>query len=99
MDEPAFTGCVVAAHLIGVIEAEQTEKGKTVRNDRLVAVAGDAHDYRDVRTIGDINDNLLQELEHFFVSYNNAKGKEFKFLGTRGPKHARKLLDAALRRA
>ncbi len=29
MDEPAFTGCLVVARLLGVIEAEQTEKGKT----------------------------------------------------------------------
>src|SRR5438876_43986 len=39
MDEPAFPGCLVPARLIGVIEAEQTEKGKTERNDRLIAVA------------------------------------------------------------
>ena len=28
MDEPAFTGCLIEARLIGVIEATQTEKGK-----------------------------------------------------------------------
>ena len=99
MDQPAFAGCVVAARLIGVIEAEQKEKGKKrIRNDRLVAVAVDAHDYRDLRTIRDINDNLMQELEHFFVSYNEAKGKEFRFLRTQGPKHALKLLMAALQK-
>src|SRR4051812_19029265 len=27
MDEPAFPGCVVRCRLLGVIEAEQTEKG------------------------------------------------------------------------
>src|SRR4051794_10384933 len=33
MDEPAFCGCVIPSRLIGVIEAEQTEKdGKTTRN-------------------------------------------------------------------
>jgi inorganic pyrophosphatase len=97
MDQPAFTGCVVAARLIGVIEAEQKEKRqKRIRNDRLVAVAVDAHDYRDLRTIRDINDHLLQELQHFFVSYNEAKGREFKFLGIRGPKRAQKLLRAAM---
>jgi inorganic pyrophosphatase len=37
-DAPAFPGCVAPACLIGVLEAEQTEKGKTVNNDRLVAV-------------------------------------------------------------
>src|SRR5918912_4248095 len=32
MDDPAFPGCLVAARLIGVIQAEQTEKdGKTER--------------------------------------------------------------------
>ena len=40
MDEPAFPGCVVAARLVGVIEAEQTEKGgRPERNDRLIAVS------------------------------------------------------------
>jgi inorganic pyrophosphatase len=37
MDAAAFTGCIVASRLIGVIEAEQTENGKTFRNDRLIA--------------------------------------------------------------
>ena len=97
MDEPAFVGCVVASRLIGVIEAEQTEDGKTIRNDRLVAVAQNAHDYQDLRTLADLNENLLKELEHFFVSYNEMKGRKFVFLGTRGPRRARKLLDAAVR--
>ena len=35
MDEPTFTGCVVPSRLIGVMEAEQTEDGKTERNDRV----------------------------------------------------------------
>jgi hypothetical protein len=38
MDEPAFPGCVVTARLVGAIEAEQTENGNSIRNDRLVAV-------------------------------------------------------------
>src|SRR3954451_24377864 len=42
MDEPAFTGCLVATRLLGVIEAEQTEKGKTERNDRLIAVSANS---------------------------------------------------------
>jgi inorganic pyrophosphatase len=48
MDEPAFCGCVVPSRLIGVIVAEQTERdGETMRNDRLLAVAGQvAHQSR-----------------------------------------------------
>src|SRR5947207_11435270 len=39
MDAPVFPGCIVPSRLIGVIEAEQTEDGTTIRNDRLLAVA------------------------------------------------------------
>src|SRR5262247_3666073 len=35
--EPTFCGCLIYAKLLGIIEAEQTEEGKTVRNDRLIA--------------------------------------------------------------
>jgi len=93
MDEPAFVGCLVPSRLVGVIEAEQTERdGKTMRNDRLVAVAQDAHNYRDLKSLKDINENLLREICHFFVSYNEIRGKQFKELGRHGPGRAHKLL-------
>ena len=38
-DEPLFPLCLVQARLIGVIEAEQTQERKAIRNDRIVAVA------------------------------------------------------------
>jgi inorganic pyrophosphatase len=38
MDQPVFTGCLVKARLVGVIEGKQTEEGKSERNDRLLAV-------------------------------------------------------------
>src|SRR3954466_14517107 len=69
-DEPAFTGCLIPVRLIGVIEANQTEDGQTFRNDRLVAVAENAHNYRDLQSLKDMNENLLDELVHFFESYN-----------------------------
>ena len=95
MDEAAFPGCIVKARIIGVIEAEQHEDGKAIRNDRIIAVAKDAHDYADIRSVDDINRNLLKELEHFFISYNQTRGKSFRLLGTKGEKRARSLLEAA----
>jgi inorganic pyrophosphatase len=97
MDESAFPGCIVPARLIGVIEAKQIEHGKSERNDRLVAVAADAHDYQDLHTLRDVNANLLKELEHFFISYNEMRGKQFKLIGTRGPKHASKLIAKGIK--
>jgi inorganic pyrophosphatase len=98
MDEPAFPGCLVPARLIAVIEAEQTERdGETTRNDRLIAVAADSHTHRKVRTLADISDDLMDEIEHFFISYNQIKGKEFKPLGRFGPIKAAKLIEEGAR--
>jgi inorganic pyrophosphatase len=88
MDEPAFAGCLVPSRLIGVLEAEQTEDGQTERNDRLIAVAAGSRNHADIRTIDALSGNIVQEIEHFFVSYNEAKGKNFKILARRGPRRA-----------
>ncbi len=100
MDDPAFAGCLVPARLIGVLGAEQTENGKTEKNDRLIAVADNARDHKNVRTLADLNQNLVAEIEHFFVSYNAAKGKTFKPTGRGGPERAAALIEegAARRR-
>ena len=98
MDEPAFTGCLVRTRLVGVVEAEQTERyGETTRNDRLVGVAADARLHTRVRTLASLGPALLDEIEHFFVSYNQAKGKEFKPLGRFGPARARELVEEGMK--
>jgi len=98
MDEPAFTGCLVPAKLIGVIEADQTEDQKTMRNDRLVAVAADSRNHSHVRFLGDLNSNLLHEIERFFISYNETKGKRFEVLNRRGPERAHELVLAGMKK-
>ena len=97
LDEPAFVGCLAPARLIGVIEAEQTSQGKTQRNDRFLAVAVEAQLYRDVQAIDQVNSHLLDELEHFFRSYNELRGKQFKPLGRSGPKRAQQMIEENLR--
>lgn len=92
MDEPAFVGCLVSCRLLGVIEAKQTEKGKTMRNDRLLAVSADSHTHEKLKAVTHLDPILLDEIEHFFVSYNEVKGKKFKPLRRLGPAHANKLV-------
>lgn len=98
MDDPAFVGCLVPAKLIGVIEAEQTEGQRTTQNDRLIAVAADSRNHSHIRFLGDLNSNLIHEIERFFVSYNETKGKKFEILGRFGPDRAGALIDAAVRK-
>ncbi|HEY8562421.1 MAG TPA: inorganic diphosphatase [Pyrinomonadaceae bacterium] len=93
MDEPAFPGCLVPSRLIGVIEAEQTETdGETTRNDRLIAIAADSHTHSHVKSINDLNETLVAQIEHFFVSYNEIKGKRFKSLGIFAARKAKEIV-------
>lgn len=93
MDEPAFTGCWLEARLLGVIEAEQTEKGKTECNDRVIAVAAESHTHASLKSLLKLEPKLVDEIEHFFISYNQARGKEFKPIGRKGPAAATRLID------
>ncbi len=94
LDEPTAVGCVLTARLIGVIEAEQTEEdGTKCRNDRLIAVATHAHVYGEIKSLEQLNEKIVDEIEQFFISYNQMRGKKFKPLGRFGPKRARRLVD------
>jgi len=96
MDTSAFPGCLVPARLVGVIEGRQTEEGKKRRNDRLIAVATDSHNHRDIVTLRDLDESIITEIEHFFVAYHNLEGTPFKPIGRRGPKHAERLVEEAM---
>nr|WP_236657615.1 inorganic diphosphatase [Acidisarcina polymorpha] len=95
MDEPAFTGCLVPARLIGVIEGEQIDGKEKIRNDRLVAVAEMSHEYAHLRKLSQLPKRLLKELEEFFVNYHRLEGKEYRLLGCRGTSVAMNLINEA----
>lgn len=99
MDEPAFPGCAVPARLIGVMETEQTQNGKTTRNDRLIAVADTAHIYSPFRTVDDFPEQFRTELSEFFSNYHKLQKKESRTIGWKGPNKARKLIEQGKREA
>lgn len=95
MDEPAFPGCAVRTRLIGVIEGEQLDGKKKIRNDRLVAVAEANLMYANVKKLKDLPGKWVKELEVFFVNYHNLEGKEFRLLGCKGADVALRLIKDA----
>jgi inorganic pyrophosphatase len=97
MDQSAFPGCVVEARLVGVIEGEQSEHGKKERNDRLIAVSNTSHTHSDIKSVNDLNESLLREIENFFMNYHTNDGTKFKVLGRKGPDAAAKCLKRAAR--
>jgi len=98
MDAPAFPGCIVPSRLIGVLEAEQTEDGETTRNDRLLAVAANSAAHRSINQLEDLSQDLVAQIEHFFVSYNEMKGKRFAVKKRAGSKRALALITAAMKK-
>jgi inorganic pyrophosphatase len=99
MDEPAFPGIAVRARLIGIIEGEQLDGKKRIRNDRLVAVAEANHMYGNIKKLKDLPNKFLRELQDFFVNYHNLEGKKYKLLGCRGAEAAMTLIKKAQKAA
>ena len=93
MDEPAFAGCVLACRPIGIIEGEQRDGKKRIRNDRIVAVEDGNHSYAAIEHIDDLGKPFIRELEQFFVNYHELSGKRYTILDVRGPKEARRRIE------
>ena len=93
-DEPLFPLCLVQARLIGVIEADQTQEGKTFRNDRMVAVAASSRLYSNVSDVDDLPPTLMDEIEQFFINYNKMRGRVFKPTARRGAAEGVKLIKS-----
>lgn len=99
MDEPAFPGCLLTCRLIGVILGEQRDrkKKKRVRNDRIVAIEAENRSFEDIKTLDDLGEAFCDELADFFVNYHQLSDSDFEVLGQKGPKAARKLIEASRR--
>ena len=96
----AFAGCLVHVRLLGVIEATQGKPGeKAGRNDRFIGVAAKSRTNAALSSLRDVPDEIVKDVEHFFRSYNAAKGIEFKPFKRGGPEEARALIGKGIRKA
>lgn len=94
-DEPTFVGCLIHAKLLGVLEAEQTENGRTERNDRLIAVPVEVSSKKPAAgAMKRLAPTLARRIASFFVKYNELQGRRFKLLRSSGPTRAATLIRA-----
>lgn len=97
-DATTSPGLVLKCSLIGVLEVIQKENGKPkIRNDRLIAVPRDSHREKSARDAREIPKQIREEIEKFFVATDELEDKELSFLGWKGPKTGKKLVDEAAR--
>lgn len=92
-DEPTFSGCQVDCHVLGVIEAEQEQAGKTNRNDRLIAVAQQSILYSGLNQLSALNPLLLRQIEAFFINYQKVRDIEFRILARQGAERALEIVS------
>jgi inorganic pyrophosphatase len=97
MDAPAHVGCLIDVRIIGIIEAEQTQHGRTEKNSRLLGAAIHSYAHENLVNISDLSKTLLAQVEEFFVSYNKQRGKKFKITEIGGPKKALRYLQSGIK--
>ena len=87
-DGPLVMGAVVTVRLIGLLNAQQTEAGKTVRNDRLLGVIETNYNPAELRDIDELHPHHVDEIIHFFTAYNQMEGRRFEALAREGAEAA-----------
>jgi len=100
MEEASFPGCLIECRIVGILEAEQTGKGgKSIRNDRIVAIANAAILFKGITSIKELNENLVKQIEDFFIDYNKSEQRNFQPIKWSGSKKAWDLIEESLQTA
>jgi len=93
-EQPLFPGCLVHVRAIAVVKAEQTERSKWVRNDRIVVEALGKERPVQEKPL-EMEKRTVSQIAFFFSSYNSMFGKRFRVIGTGGPAKALELIRRA----
>lgn len=96
MDEPLRMGVMLDVRLLGALEAEEQEHGRTERNDRLIAAAVVSRLYEEMSTVDDLGQPFLENLIQFWTNKARLEGKAFHCLDIVGPEAAVKLVKTAM---
>src|SRR3954464_15325995 len=98
-DAATTPGLVLKCKIIGVLEVLQSEKGKkSLRNDRLIAVPRDSHRQHADKDVRDLPKPVRKEIEKFFVATDELEDKRLEFLGWKGPKDGKRLIDKSTKK-
>lgn len=91
-DAQTHPGVILKCTPVGILEVEQTSKGKKERNDRVFAVPDRSPLETDLKDVRNLPSRAHNELEQFFRATNALEDKQLEFLGWRGPARAIKTI-------
>jgi inorganic pyrophosphatase len=76
-----FPGCCMDCRVIGAIKVNQTERdGSTMRNDRYFVVPEVSQLFKEISSLVQLPDGIVNQLESFFKNYNEQAGKKFEVI-------------------
>ncbi|HZD16531.1 MAG TPA: inorganic diphosphatase [Actinomycetota bacterium] len=93
--EPTFPGCRISVRPIGLFRMTD-EKGP---DEKILCVPLRDPMWSHVRGLGDVNPNLLNEIEHFFAVYKDLEGHKVAIGGFDDRAEALRVIEEARARA
>lgn len=93
--EPTFPGCWIRATPVGVFHMSD-EKGS---DEKVILVPLKDPQWSEVRDLGDVNANLLNEIEHFFTVYKDLEAGETEVRGWGDKAEAVEIIHSCRERA
>ncbi len=92
MDEPTFTGCLIAARPIGVLGMIDSGEG----DEKILCVPVKDPRYAGVKDLSDIAQHRLDEIAEFFATYKRLEKKVTEITGWQGVEVAQRLVDQSI---
>ncbi len=91
--DPVFPGCVIRARVIGALE--MAGEGGTEPN--IFAVPDDDPRFDDIKTLEDMPEQNLREIENFFVAFKRLEGdEEAEVQGWRGLEETHEIIRESI---
>lgn len=90
--ESTFTGCVLAARPIGVLEM----KDEAGTDEKIFAVPDQDPRFAEMMNLSDLPAHLLKEVEYFFEVYKDLEGKETAVFGWHDREKAYSIVRSAM---
>lgn len=90
VDEPSFTGCLLAVRPVGVLEMVDNNEP----DQKVLAVPNRNPRFDQIHTINQVFPHTLREIEHFFAIYKELEAKRTEMRGWQGPREARDVIRA-----
>ena len=92
--EPTFPGCRVPANPIGVLRMHDGER----RNTKVICVPLGDPAWSAIEDVGDLPEQLTEEISHFFDTYAQLEGQDWKIEGWGSRPEAMVEIEAAHKR-